>query len=336
MKITTKEVRGTVKIIDDIIKEYKEKTPEKKRDWRTYEQRFAERLKKAFKELKPFVHKAVESMECISGETRGSKQVLTLEQKVLALLLKHLIAKSNRNMSAMLVIFSWLTDISVSYKTIERLYSDEQVVLALHNLHVLILNKRGIKQADCGGDGTGYALTVKKHYATEAQKLKDKIKKNDKRRKKKQFVFSFFIMDIKSRMYIGYGTSFKSEKKAFLEAVNIAKDTSIIISSLRLDRYFSAQMYVEFCHNNFGKIKMYLIPKKNATIRGNWEWKRMLHNFVNDTKEYLKEYYQRNQSESGISEDKKRIGWKLGQKREDRISTANICTALWHNLYWLS
>jgi transposase len=50
---------------------------------------------------------------------------------------------------------------------------------------------------------------------------------------------------------------------------------------------------------------------------------------------YLHEYYKRNQSESNFAEDKRRIGWKLGQKRDDRIDTANILTSLWHNLYWL-
>jgi transposase len=336
MKITTKEVRNTVKILDEIIKDYKENTGEKKRDWRTYEQRYAERLKNAFRELKPLVQEAVKSIECVSGETRGSKQILTLEQKVLALLLKHLFARSNRSMSSQLVIFSWLSDISVSYKTLERLYSDEQVILALHNLHILILKKKGIKKADCSGDGTGYTLTVKKHYASEAQKLKDKIKKNDVEGKKKQFVFSFFIMDIKSRMYIGYGTSFKSEQEAHIHAVGLCGETGVKINSMRLDRLFSGQSCVEFYKEHFGKVRMYMIPKSNATVRDSWEWKRMLYRFVHDTKGYLKDYYQRNQSESGIAEDKKRIGWKLGQKREDRISTANICTALWHNLYWLN
>lgn len=91
----------TVAILDDIIEDYKNKSEDKKRDWRTYEQRLAERLKKAFKELKPLVHEAVSTIRIVKGETRGAKLQLTLEQKVLALLLKHLIGKSNRNMSAM-------------------------------------------------------------------------------------------------------------------------------------------------------------------------------------------------------------------------------------------
>ena len=71
---------------------------------------------------------------------------LTLEQKVLLLLLKHLIGKSNRDMAIMVVIFSWLTDIDISYKTVERLYSDDEVNLVLHNLHQLILKKKALQK----------------------------------------------------------------------------------------------------------------------------------------------------------------------------------------------
>ena len=105
MKVKTKEVRSIVAMLDDIIEDYKDKSDEKKRDWRTYEQRLANRLKKTFKELKPLVQEAVSTIKIVKGETRGSKPQLTLEQKVLALLLKHLIGKSNRNMSAMLTLF---------------------------------------------------------------------------------------------------------------------------------------------------------------------------------------------------------------------------------------
>ena len=181
---------------------------------------------------------------------------------------------------------------------------------------------------------------MKKHYATEAQKLKDKMKNNfgekkSKERKKKQFVYSFNMMDIQTRMYVGCGTSFKSEKEAYHKSVEMIKKTGIIINSLRLDKYYSNQSDMDFCQNTFGKTKIYLIPKNNATIKGSTEWKEMLMRFISNMKEYLKEYYQRNQSESGFSEDKRRIGQRLGQKRDDRIDTANFLTTIWHNLYWL-
>jgi len=184
MKIKTKEVRQVVSILDELIKKYKEEHPDEKRDWRTYEQRTTERLKTAFKELRPLIHEAVSSIKFISGETRGVKPTLTVEQRVLALLIKHLIGKSNRNMATMFTIFSLLNDIDVSYKTVERFYSDPEVIMVLHNLHILILRKKGITEADCGGDGSGYSLTISKHYATEAQKLKDSIKKVETQNKK--------------------------------------------------------------------------------------------------------------------------------------------------------
>lgn len=148
--ITNKQLTNAIVILDDIIEEYKKESPDKKRDWRTYEQRLAERLKTAYRELKPLVQEAVQSLQIVNGETRGVKPKLTLEQKVLLLLLKHLIGKSNRDMAIMVVIFSWLTEIDISYKTVERLYSDKQVILALNNLHFLILKKKELEKRTAG------------------------------------------------------------------------------------------------------------------------------------------------------------------------------------------
>jgi len=252
------------------------------------------------------------------------------------LLIKHIIGKSNRNMAAMFAVFSLLSGIDVSYKTVERFYSDPEVLAVLHNLHVLILKKKGVGNADCSGDGTGYSLTTKAHYASEAQKLKDKVKCGKQfSRKKRVFVYSFNITDLKSRMCVGTGTSFKSEKEAYDCAVDMVGSTGINLASIRLDRYFSQQSTISSLVKTFGKIKVYLIPKKNATVKGPWAWKRMLARFIENTKQYLEEYYQRNQSESCIAEDKKRTGWKLGQKRPDRIDTSNFLTTIWHNIYWL-
>jgi transposase len=335
MKVATKEVRKVTSLLDEIIEEYKKSHSKKKRDWRTYEQRFAYEIRITYKELKPLVREAAESISRVKGETRGAEKKLTLEEEVLILLIKHLIQKSNRDMSAMLALFSCLSGIDISYKTVERLYSDEQVLCALHNLHVLLLKKKDVKQADCGGDGTGYSLTVKKNYASHAQKLKDKAKTSGKKRKKRSFFFAFNLLDLDSDMYIAVGTSFKSEKEAFDSAIAMAKDVGIDIASIRLDKYYSAQKYVRILGSELGVANVYLIPKRDATVKGPWNWKRMLYKFVQHTEAYLEEYFKRNGCEWGIHQDKKRISWQLGQKREDRLDTANFLTSLWHNLYAL-
>jgi transposase len=339
MKLRTKDVRETVQLLDKIIKKYKEEKPEKKRDWRTYEQTLANRIKAAVRELEPLIKEAVSSIEFMNCEARGRKPVLTLTQKVELLLIKQLIEKSNREMSNMLVIFSLLSDIEVSYKSVERLYSDEGVRLVLMNLHTLILLKQNVRNPDCSGDGTGYSLTIKQHYASAAQKLKDKSNKEIKKKsnkgskKKERYIFSFRLMDLNTWMYIGYGVSLNSEQEAFYKAMEMAQSTGI--GSIRLDRYYSCQSYVKYIEDLFGKgVKIYLIPKKNATIKGTWKWKEILIEFVNDTNGYLEEYFKRNQSESGFSQDKRRFGWKISQKRPERIETHNVCTSLWHNMLW--
>lgn len=339
MKVNTKQVREVIAILDDIVKKYKEEHPEKKRDWRTYEQRVAERLRTAFRELKPLVHEAAASVRFVTGKTRSAKPRLTAEQRTLAVLMKHLIGKSNRSMSAMFVVFSLLSDIDVSYKTMERFYSDSEVIAVLHNLHRLILQKKDVKESDSSGDGTGYSLTIKENYANEAQKLKEQIKDENTQSKKEQkrrlFVYSFNLMDLRTRMYVGFGTSFRSEKDASNAAMTLAAEAGVKINSVRLDRYYSGQSTVEHLVEMFGNTAFFMIPKTNATVQGPWPWKRMLAAFVTDIKTYFEEYFRRNQSESGISKDKKRTGWRLGQKRPDRVDTANMLTSLWHNLYWL-
>ena len=52
----------------------------------------------------------------------------------------------------MLVIFSMLSGIDVFYKAVERLYSDGEIVLAIHNLHIFILRKKGVERSDATDD----------------------------------------------------------------------------------------------------------------------------------------------------------------------------------------
>lgn len=44
------------------------------------------------------------------------------------------------------------------------------------------------------------------------------------------------------------------------------KDSDTEINSVRLDKYYSLPSYVD----RFGNAKVYVIPRKNATLRGSW------------------------------------------------------------------
>ena len=195
-------------------------------------------------------------------------------------------------------------------------------------MFIIITKKKGIDDVDACGDGTGYSLTVTKHYRNEREK-ELKGKKISKKVKKK-FVYAFALMDLDTRMYVGYGVSMKSEKEAFMSAREMAREREININSVRLDKYYSYRSIA----NEFGiETKIYIIPKKNATIRGSYKWKKMLKELIDRPYSFLKEYYKRNNSESGFSMDKRLCGWKVWQRREDRISVALMCRGLWHNLF---
>jgi transposase len=345
-KVTDEDVRRTVKELDDHIrKEYLETHPEKERDWRTYEQQFSKRIRDAIKALDPLIHEAVSTIR-IEPRT-GRPDSLTLEQRVKLLLVKQLVGESNRMFANMLDVFSMLSGIEVSYKTVERLYSDEEVMMALHNLHVLLLKKKGVERSDASGDGTGYSLTISKHYESAARELKDRAKENggsgdassssskeeEPKKHQRAFAYSFRLMDLSTRMYLAYGTSLRSEKEAFDRAMSMLSTVDVTLDSVRLDRYYSSSSYVD----SFGRdVKVFVIPKTNATLNGSWRWKETMIRFVRDPLGYLEEYHQRSNSESGFSADKKMLGWSIAQRREDRIDCANVCTGLWHNLFNLT
>lgn len=329
--------------MDKELKYYNEEVEKnwQKRDYNKYEQNLFNRIKFAITNYQFIIEKAINMTTSIKLETRGRKSKLTLQQKVTLLLLKQLFRKSNREMEFLCVVFSALTNINISYKTIERLYSDFEVYIILQNILVITHSKLDLKNLNLSGDGTGYSLFISKNYKEFAMKLGDKGKKSKsqtinkkKKIKKKMFVYSFQILDLKTRLFISYGTSFKSENQAFKEAIKMFKLLDIgNPKSIRLDKYYSNNKKINFITSKFERINIYVIPKINATIKGSKAWKAILSKFVNNIQKYFSQYYLRNNSENAFSEDKRRFGGEILQKRLDRIDTAVFSKVLWHNLF---
>ena len=115
-------------------------------------------------------------------------------KKVFIILTKEIMKLSNRRMVYELPLFG--IDLPISYKTVERLYSDPLVIMMLNNLFVETLRKKDVGKCDAVGDGTGYSLTVAKHYRSIREKIGESVKKGP-------FVYSFALMDLNTRMYIG-------------------------------------------------------------------------------------------------------------------------------------
>ena len=340
--LTAQQVRQRLDDLGRLVEEeYKPQHPPKKRDWRTYEERWAYRIRQVMRDLGPLIHEA-----CGFPHLRGPgpEPILTLEQRVTLLLLKILNDQSNRRMAGMLVTYSLLSGIDVSYKTVERLYSDPEVAVALENLHTLMLRRRGIRSTNATGDGTGFSLSITQHYATTATKEKERAKENPppeesregrgadvaSGKKVKRFVYSFRLLDLRTWLYVAYGTSQKSERAAYDAALAWLAAQGIEVESMRLDRYYSFPRDVE----RFPEARFYLIPRKDTTVHLplRMAWVRAMRSFVEDPMGHLEQYYLREHSEAGLSSDKRMLGWGIAQRREDRVRTADQCHATWHNL----
>ncbi|MEM4724511.1 MAG: ISNCY family transposase [Candidatus Hadarchaeum sp.] len=278
-------------------------------------ERRREKVKERLGRLPEYVGKAVD-MIGLKENAAGRPQKLDLAQRTMLFLFARLMNKSNRDVEDVLTLFSPLFGFKISYKSVERLYSDEGVRLALHNLFLLLLEEEGVS-GDFSGDGTGYSLTVEKHYRKNPGK------------KGGDYKYVFRLIDLETGMYVGYGYSNRSEMEAFHRAMGVVKGLGIQIDSISLDRYYSSRKVLK----QFEKeTAVYVIPRKNLSRLG-FEWAGVVRRIAGDPFMYLKRYFMRNLSEAGYSADKRRFGWTIRQRREDRREMAMFSIALLHNVF---
>ena len=185
-RITNKRFQRFLVELNQIIEAYKASSITSRVDWPKYEKEHSSRVRYVAAELNNIVNEA-SSLIVRDAHKRGRKPKLTPEKKATSVLIKSVTKLSNRNMSDLISLFGALDGTNVSYKTIERAYSDEIVREIIHNVFILTLMKKRIKDVDVTGDGTGYSLTITKHYRTQGNKEGGR-----------NFVYSFNIMDLKT------------------------------------------------------------------------------------------------------------------------------------------
>ena len=314
MRITKKVVHQILEVLDELRKEMKN-NEQKDYPYAEWERKRKE-VKAKLRMLPKYVEKAASMIK--TEKTTGRPKNLNLTQRTMLFLFARLMNKSNRDVEDILGLLEPIFGISVSYKTIERLYSDEEVKLVLHNLFILLLKDENLS-GDISGDGTGYCLTVTKHYRTNPKK------------RSKDYKYAFRLIDIDTGLYIGVGYSAISEMEAFSQAMNMMKELNIPVNSMRLDKYFSSRKVLKLFDKT---VTVYIIPKKNISKIG-LSWYRVIRNIIDSPYLFLKEYFKRNLSETGFSSDKKRFGGVIRQHREDRQETALFSIALLHNLFFV-
>ena len=321
-RLTNKQFRRFFKEFKELTEIYGKLSTKTQTNYKEYEREYADRVRYVAKELNNLARWAIETI-VIKTSNFGRPVKLSLQQKVVALILKSIFSENNRPMAGLMSLFGAFCGIDISYKTVERLYSDELVRMTLHNMFILTIKRKCDKKVDTTGDATGYTLTVTKHYRTQVDK-----------EGYRKFVYSFNLMDIKTGVYICYGSGIRSEKEAFENAIKTLRKVEtaagITVNSVRLDRYYSYQSTLNYFDD---ETVLYIIPKSNTKINGSSRWRNIFRRMMKAPLSYLVEYYKRENSESGFSTDKRIVGWKIWQKNDDRIDTAISCIAVIHNLF---
>ena len=100
-RIMIEDMHYKLEEINNLQKKYVLEHPKEERDWRTYEQEFAQRIKTAMRDLDPLENEAVSAIHIPPRE--GHPLSLSLEQRVKLLLIKQLVGKSNRMLANMLI-----------------------------------------------------------------------------------------------------------------------------------------------------------------------------------------------------------------------------------------
>ncbi len=313
-RITGRMAREMLEVLDELRKELFEGKKSQEYPFAEWERK-RERVRERLRNLPEYVRKAADAIHTETGT--GRPKSADLSQRTMLFLFARMMNKSNRDVEGLLELFEPLFGFKASYKTVERLYSDEEVKLALHNLFVLLLREEGVS-GKFSGDGSGYSLTVTKHYRT-----------NPKKNRSRDYRFVFRMIDLETGMYVGVGYSNRSEMDAFTKAMKMLTALEISVDEVSLDRYYSSRKVLRM----FGhKTAVYVIPKKNISKIGP-EWFRVIRRIVDGPISFLRNYFRRNLSEAGFSADKRRFGWTIRQRREDRKEAAMFSIALLHNIF---
>jgi len=130
MRITSEMARGLTEVLDVIRKELFEGRKIDNYPFNEWE-RNREKVREKPRELPLYAEKAA---DIAVEKTAGRPNKLDLTERTMLFLFTRLMNKSNRDMELMLELLKPLLKAEVSYKSTERLYSDEEVKAVLHNL----------------------------------------------------------------------------------------------------------------------------------------------------------------------------------------------------------
>lgn len=184
-------------------------------------------------------------------------------------------------------------------QTIERLYSDEEVALVLHNLFLVLLADEGVS-GQTADDGTGYSLHAGEHYRASPENEGNEDGE-------KQYRHVFHLVDLETGMYVAYGYSDVSEKAALRKAIQFVEQQDLPFESVRLDKYYSSRKNLRDLGED---VEAFVLPKENLSSFGS-EWNTVLNRVAEDPAEYMETYFQRELCESYYAADSATVAVRI-------------------------
>lgn len=314
MQLTRKKAMKAIDALNDVWSEcFRGRTqpPYPYAEWERQREKVKDRLEK----LPEYVRRAAELVHIVK-DPRGRRKTLSLEKRIHLFLVTRMLDKSNRDMESLLILLEPLFGFRMSYKYIERLYADEEVQLAMHNLFILLVRDEGTS-GHFAGDGTGYALAIEHIY------------RKDPTKKGRKYVYVFRMLDLDTNMYVGYGYSNVSEMDAFHKARKVMAEIGVETESIRLDKYYSSRKVIRLFEHD---ITLYLIPKNNISSFGT-QWPPIFQRIMDDPVAFLKGYFMRNLTETANACDKRRFGHTVRQQIEERQEAALRAIEVLHNIW---
>jgi len=290
------------KFIDQLKDDEIDYTPKKEEkdsgvDWSSYDKAQVNELKDMLQHVKKSVDEAVKRLSFDPGSDEGRGRPSYPPQDLAkGVLLQQYFDVSNRVAAGFVELFKEKLGIekAYSYKTLERAYDNPKVAMILREVFEMSQEPVEDEEDTFSPDGTGIPNSIKNNW----EKEKDSEGGVEKFTQMVAMVGATyqFLSSVK------FPDNCRAHESPFFEP--LLEETADRYEQVELVSADAAYLSRDNCDlvEEYGGVPR-IFPKKGSTLRrrGSWAWSEMLSDFVEDPKEWLREYHTRSNVESGFS-----------------------------------
>ena len=319
---TTDELRELVKSVRSGTFHYDGRPPKRSLDWGSYNEAQLHEISDTINLIRRFVNTASSRMPEKTRLGRRGRPPFPAGDVAKALLLQSYFGVSDRVAAGLVYLFKEKLGIASEFscKTIERGYDPGPVAEILREVFRITNEYGNANETTFSVDGTGNPTSSKVNY--ESVRSEQRRKKTDDSSSgwpstKSDFQYTVESVGVHTKLVAGFQTT----------ADHSVGELSMFRGVLSQTHVNGPGMYtvlgdaLHTSRNNCALVaqygaKPYFLPHVNSTFLalGVPSWNNMMHAFVEDTQEWLKEYHMRSISETFNSVDKTRFPWKIRRR----------------------